>query len=641
MGLCCSKKQPPPGATSKQKPGKVAAAIADDKAKKTVPQPKIAADKNAVRAKAAAVAAAGEGEEKKKKRAPQEEQAPKQLSVVVVPSAPVRTSSCTKEEVDAILIQCGRLSRSSSGTGRAASGETGGEGSGHRRRRSGSKRSYDFDQERKAAAGGGGGDEECDWERQGVPVSRPSPHRGSPQRKRSGSRERSGGGGGSRRASRSPGRRSEGGVSSAAMAGTGGGDRARQQQQPGKLVSVPAREKGRAPSPAAASGMRCASPRSSSPARMMAAVGNENAGGRPATAGPTPALSRSSSRKAEQSPYRRNPMSELDENALRNNVATNAKPQKKSTEETVVVAHQKAADRGKEPTGTASGRSGKEKPEVAENATVATSEARPHSTTKTSATRTASVAAESLTQRPAISRSRRASRDFDQSSNNSYASQILEDIQSYHEQLQSTSAGAAPPATPSFTLPACVAKACSILDAVADLNSSSSSDNRTFDYAPGRSADDRASVNTLSGAADTRGVEPSARGRGLQHVPAVRDLRAEAAEPQESAGSNSVSGIPWTPSWEPASVESSDRTCSAGDEVVDQAVQAGGSHGAPSPMNRPRQSSKQRPAQPEPSGRSRAGSGNGNSLSRGRSAHRGSASAASGRSGVRTVSAAS
>jgi hypothetical protein len=33
--------------------------------------------------------------------------------------------------------------------------------------------------------------------------------------------------------------------------------------------------------------------------------------------GPTPVLSRSSSRKNEQSPYRRNPMAELDENSLR------------------------------------------------------------------------------------------------------------------------------------------------------------------------------------------------------------------------------------------------------------------------------------------------------------------------------------
>ena len=172
-------------------------------------------------------AAAG-GEERKKRPGSQEPAAAAEqpLPVVVVPSAPVRTSSCTKEEVDAILIQCGRLSRSSSGAGRAASS---GAAAGHRRRRSGSKRSYDFDQD---ARSGGGADE--DWERQGTAaVSRPSPHRGSPQRKRSGSRERSGGGGsGSRRASRSPGRRTDGAAASAATAGSsGGGEHARQQPQ--------------------------------------------------------------------------------------------------------------------------------------------------------------------------------------------------------------------------------------------------------------------------------------------------------------------------------------------------------------------------------------------------------------------------
>ncbi|KAK3154720.1 hypothetical protein QOZ80_2BG0194320 [Eleusine coracana subsp. coracana] len=585
MGLCFSKKKkPPPGATSK-KAGKVAAAVlADDKAKKTAPQAKVAADKNAVKAK---VVTPG-SDEKKKKRAPQDNAAKQPLPVAVLPSAPVRTSSCTREEVDAILIQCGRLSRSSSGTGRTPSRET---GSHHRRRRSGSKRSYDFDQERKT------GDEEGDWE-SGRPVSRPSP-----QRKRSGSRERSSGGGsGSRRASRSPGRRgAEGGMPSVS-----GGERGR-QQQPGKMVSVPAREKTRAPSPAAAAaGIRCASPRSSSPARMVAAVGNENACG-------VPALSRSSSRKAEQSPYRRNPMAEIDENTLRNTTTNNnAKPQKKFSDNTVPAAHQKAMERVKDPTVTASARSGNEKRETAEDpatAAVVASEARPLPA-KTNTTRTA----ESLSQRP---RSRRASRDFDQGSSNSYASQILEDIQNYHNEQHQASA-----TPPSFSLPACVAKACSILDAVADLDSSSSSANNNNDY----SADDKGSVN----AAPTAGTSHARR----RHVAA---LTAAEAEPQESAGSNSVSAIPCTPSWEPASVESSDRTWS--DEVVDQSC--GGSHGgAPSPaiMNRPRQSSKQSGV------RSRAGSsGNGsNSLHRGRSgAHRASGSVASGRSGVRAVSAAS
>jgi hypothetical protein len=243
------------------------------------------------------------------------------------------------------------------------------------------------------------------------------------------------------------------------------------------------------------------------------------------------------------------------------------------------------------------------------------SDTRAHSA-RANVPRSVSVAAESLGQTPAACRSRRSSRDFDQSSN-SYASQILEDIQNYHEQHQT-----AAPATPSFSLPACVSKACSIVEAVADLNSSSS-DTRTYYYEPGRSADDKGSANALSGADN-----PTAR----RHAPAARDVRAAETEPQESAGSNSVSGIPLTPSWEPASVESTDRTWSAGDEVVDQA----GSHGGgPSPMNLSRQGR-------QPSARSRAGSGNGSSrLHRGRSAHRGSGSVANSRSGVRAVSAAS
>ena len=273
-----------------------------------------------------------------------------------------------------------------------------------------------------------------------------------------------------------------------------------------------------------------------------------------------------------------------------------------------------------------------EKPEIAEDgATIAAATETRAPSSKTSATRTASlVAADSLSQRPVVgqpssSRSRRASRDFDNQNSGSYTSQLLEDIQSYHQQSTSV---AAVPATPSFSLPACVAKACSIVEAVADLNSSSS-ENRTYEYEPGLSADDKGSVNAPLGS-----VEPSAARKPVQPV---RDFRPE-TEPQESAGSNSVSGHPWTPSWEPTSVESTDRTWSTGDEVVERS-----SHGGRcSPMNRPQQS-KQRPSRPETSGRgSRAGSGNGGgTLHRGRSAHRSSSSVASGRSGVRVVSAAS
>uniref|UniRef100_J3LF57 Uncharacterized protein n=1 Tax=Oryza brachyantha TaxID=4533 RepID=J3LF57_ORYBR len=572
MGLCFSKKKKEKPLSSaeatspksKKKPGKIAVVVADGKGKKTPQSKRVgkavepAPDKKAVfvvKTKSGLVNV----EEKKR---PGGEARP-----VVLPIMPVRTSSCTKEEVDAILIQCGRLSRSSSG--RAASSETGG---GHRR----SKRSYDFDQERRAG-GGGCGDEERDWERQAAPVG----------------------------------------------SGGGGGERAR--QQPGKMVSVPPREKARAASPAAASGKRCASPRAGSPARA-AAVGNENAGGGQVTAGQTPSLSRSSSRKAEQSPYRRSPMAEIDENSLHNN---NGNPHKKSSENALAAAPQKLTERAKE------------KPKLAEEtATVAASETKVPSS-KMTATRTASVVAGSRSTRapgPGC-RSRRASRDFDQNPN-SYATQLLEDIQSYHQQ-QNTSVAATAATLPNFSLPACVSKACSIVEAVADLNSSSSSESRACE--PSRSANDKGSVNAPLGGMDDL-AEPSVHKR---YVSAVRDIHGE-TEPQESAGSNSVSGNPWTPSWEPNSVESTDRTWSAsrstnnGDEVVEQGSSRSG---ARSPLNRSRQSSKQRSAQPDPSVRSRAGSsgGNSNNARRGRSAHRssggGGGSLVSGRSGVRAVSA--
>ncbi|BAF09446.2 Os02g0638200, partial [Oryza sativa Japonica Group] len=236
--------------------------------------------------------------------------------------------------------------------------------------------------------------------------------------------------------------------------------------------------------------------------------------------------------------------------------------------------------------------------------------------------------------------------DFDQNTN-SYATQLLEDIQSYHQQQNTTSVAATAATLPSFSLPACVSKACSILDAVADLNSSSSD---SHSCEPDRSANDRGSVNAPLGGGMDDLAEPGVHKR---HATAPRgDIRGGGGEtePQESAGSNSVSGNPWTPSWEPNSVESTDRTWSAsrstnnGDEVVEQ---GSSSHaGARSPLNRSRQSSKQRAAQPEHSVRSRAGSSGGNSnnvVHRGRGAHRsgggGGGSVASGRSGVRAVSA--
>uniref|UniRef100_A0A0D9W7F0 Uncharacterized protein n=1 Tax=Leersia perrieri TaxID=77586 RepID=A0A0D9W7F0_9ORYZ len=637
MGLCFSKQQqsrrrreeeqpcnePKKIGSGKKAGAKAVAVVSEAKkapqvkpapSKKTAEEP--AADKRTVfvvkaaaAAAAAEVAAAASGDaDEVVKRAVQEEEA----KPVVVSRVPVRTSSCTKEEVDAILIQCGRLSRSSSSSGKVGSGEGG--GGGHRRY-SESKRSYDFDRERR----GGGVDDDGDWERQGVGagVSRPSPRRRTPERKRSESHERSGGSG-SRRVSRSPGRR---GDSVPATASSGGGGERSSRQQPGKMVSVPAREKGRAPSPvpaAAASAKRYPSPRSNSPAR---AAGNENAAVQPAHG---PSLSRSSSRKAEQSPYRRNPMAELDENTLGNH--SNGRPQKKSTD-SVGALPQKVAERGKEH--PPASRPAKK---IVQEATVA-SDTKLGNSGRMKATHTVSIVAESAVN-PKGRSSRRSSRDFD-NNGNWYASLLLEDIQNYHQ--QNTGAGGAAAPAPAFSLPACVSKACSILEAVADLNSSSS-ENRSFEL--DRSANDKCSANGRYGndAAGGGGgtvvvesevvvkddlMEPS-----LHKYVSVRDpIRGvEADQPEESAGSNSFAGNAWTPSWEPGSVDSTDRSWTAsqsnnGDEVEQV-----------SPLEMSWQSKQKLP--------SRVGSTT-SSAQRGRSAHRGGGGAVNARSDVRAAPASS
>ncbi|BAS90187.1 uncharacterized protein At1g65710 [Oryza sativa Japonica Group] len=647
MGLCFSKKQqvrrrreeqqqPPCHEARKAGGGKKAGAkevaIVPEAAKKAPPPRKAvpkaeepAADKRTVfvvkaaaAAAAAEVAASASGEaadEEAKRPAPEEEEA----KPVVVSRVPVRTSSCTKEEVDAILIQCGRLSRSSSSSGKVASGEGGG---GHRRY-SGSKRSYDFDRERRGG-GGGGVDDDCDWERQGAAVSRPSPRRRTPERKRSGSHERSGGSG-SRRVSRSPGRRAD------SVPATASGERA-SRQQPGKMVSVPAREKGRAPSPVpAASGKRYPSPRSNSPARAGAA-GNENAAAQLAHG---PSLSRSSSRKAEHSPYRRNPMAELDENTLGNHHScnNNGRPQKKPTESGGALP-QKVAEWAKDQV-AASRTAAKEKQEIVE-VPVASSDTKGGNSGRMKATHSVSIVAESVVNQKGRS-SRRSSHDFD-NNGNSYASLLLEDIQNYHQ--QSTGSAAAP--APAFSLPACVSKACSILEAVADLNSSSS-ENKSFEL--DRSANDKCSANGRYGDGKVAGggtlvvesevvvkddlMEPS-----LHKYVSVRDIRGE-AEPQESAGSNSFAGNAWTPSWEPSSVDSTDRTWTAsqsnnGDEVEQL------SSGAVSPLELSWQGKQKLPSQ-EPSGGGRSRVGPTGNAQRGRSAHRGGGGAVNARSDVRAA----
>ncbi|CAN6276371.1 unnamed protein product [Urochloa humidicola] len=617
-----AKKAPPPAAAAKKAVARPEEPAAD---KRTVFVVKAAAAAAAAEVAAAAKGGSERAEAEAKRAAPEEEAAARP---VAVGRAPVRTSSCTKEEVDAILIQCGRLSRSSSASGKAPSGEHGG---GHRRY-AGSKRSYDFDHERR---GGGGGDE-CDWGREGAAVSRPSPRRRTPERKRSASHDgRTGGGSGSRsrRVSRSPGRRADA-APSAGSSGTGERGARQQQQQPAKMVSVPARDKGRAPSPvkaASSAGKRYPSPRSNSPARAAAAAGNENAGVQ-LTHGPS--LSRSSSRKAEQSPYRRNPMAELDENALGNNHqhsnGNNGKLQKKSADVAIALP-EKTVVRAKDQ--IPSSRAAKEK-EIVEVAVAAETKV---SSARMNATHSVSIVAENVTNpRPGSRSSRRSSRDFDHNGN-SYASLLLEDIQNYHQQSTSAATASAT-AAPTFALPACVSKACSILEAVADLNSSS--ENKSFELE--RSVNDKESVNgryggkALAGTSlvveSEVGVKDDLMEPSMHKYVSVRDIRGFGdTEPQESAGSNSFAGNAWTCSWEPNSVDSTDRTRTAsqsyyGDEV-DQVTED-------SWQSKQKPSSSQEP--------SRRGSTSNVQVQHVRGAQRGNGSAAiSGRSDVRGVSASS
>ncbi|WOL06030.1 hypothetical protein Cni_G14762 [Canna indica] len=617
MGLCFSKKEeaslpigiPTPTANpnekrAEKKPPQIAVEAAASTEKKQVFVITHSTNKSA--AVAAADNAAADNKEKKRVETPtkklgREIEANGAVPVMVVeefkPAAGIRTSSCTKEEVDAILIQCGRLSRSSSGK---APNEN---GAGHHRRHSGSKRSYDFDNERK-------GEEDGDeWGER--PVSRPSPRRRTPSRERSGSRERGTGSGGGRRVSRSPGRRSEAPASSATAS--------EKSRQPAKMVAVPAREKGRGVSPAAANrrggetgpAVRSASPRSRSPASTTRMF-NENAHHVPPSNQPQ-SLSRSSSRKAEHSPYRRNPMAEIDDNILRANQHANTNSNKiqktREGEEGMRKPSQTQAQKSSENIAQGSrslqrnGPATTELTNAAKSSNLATSTVReqlmscrgkeqqqqqPQQMESSAAkeavamdkasskvTEISSLGGDSQNPKT-ITRtrsSRRSSRDLDHAlglnqesflNPNSYVSSLLlDDIQTYNQQHPNAA----------FSLPACVSKACSILEAVADLNSTSS-ENKSL-IGDHSSNDGRQGWRSLAAnepfveseiVAKDDLLEPS-----LQKYVTMRDFGGVDMEPQESAGSNSFAGQPWSSSWEPNSADSTDRYWTSrsnnGDEV--------------------------------------------------------------------------
>ncbi|EEF31825.1 uncharacterized protein At1g65710 [Ricinus communis] len=537
----------------------------------------------------------------------------------------VRTSSCTKEEVDAILIQCGRLSRSNSSGKVAYSG----------RKYSGSKRSYDLDQDqdvdhhqvdaaaansdaRKRGNGGSycnddeddemGGAERRQHRQRHRQSGRPSPsssqgRRRTPSRERdqrSGSRERGNGTNSSgRRVSRSPGRRSE--TNPIANPSNGTGSDTSNNNRPGKkMVSVPATvssltmdKSNIGVEPQAANGVKrisvkrnvgggeagsrsAASPRSQSPARTNAKGGGSNENNQQ-----QPSLSRSSSRKAEQSPYRRNPLSEIDTNSLvyaqatgnnttaNNNSNSRAQTRNKELEGKLMVKesvnvlnqaqmHKPNAEANSKINAQGSNKGVKEQTVTAE-----------------------ASGADLKPQTVARSRSARRSRDLDfnpetsLNPNPSYTALLLEDIQNFHQKSTNTNTN-----TPSFSVPACVTKACSIVEAVADLNSTTSS-NLSCAFSDEKRSPTTV-VSNLVGKKLEEGKDPFVesevlvnddlmepsfhkyvtvrRGGNGKGTSSVEDM-----DGQESSGSNSFVGSSqqhWgysTSSWEPNSADSTDR----------------------------------------------------------------------------------
>ncbi|GER34773.1 OO_Ba0013J05-OO_Ba0033A15.14 protein [Striga asiatica] len=452
----------------------------------------------------------------------------------VVGAAPVRTSSCTKEEVDAILIQCGRLSRSSSSSKPAAAPPSEGGGG---RRYSGSKRSFDFDAE---GAGGGESAAREREDRQGERRRQSHGRRRTPsrerenQQQRSGSRER----GGSRRVSRSPGRRSESPISSAANSNSNLNSSAAGASsgcsRPGKMVSVPATVSSMAMDKSQdAAGVesgsvrriqvkRNVSPRTRSPARTRGLNEGQNGNIVP-NQQQIMSLSRSNSRK-EHSPYRRNPLAEID-----TNIVPQAPIQKPYADSKTTQAAETKNNKNLEPTAQETPENPKPQPLIR-------------------------------------SRSSRLSRDLDTinpTNPNNYTALLLEDIQNFHQKNNNNNN------QPAFSLPPCVTKACSILEAVADLNSSTGSNlSSNFKKTMPGEAKDPILESEIVAKDDL--MEPSFHKYVTVRRGSLEEDGDAAAGEEESSGSNSfaaVSGSQWlmssTSGWEPNSAESTDRWTSS------------------------------------------------------------------------------
>ncbi|KAI6670669.1 hypothetical protein NL676_005554 [Syzygium grande] len=534
-------------------------------------------------------------------------------------SAGVRTSSCTKEEVDAILIQCGRLSRSSSGRTGAPSGG---------RVYSGSKRSYDFDNQNDAVARAvdAAGSEQPEMNedelaekrqhrqrhRQSTTPSR-SHSQGSGARRRTPSREREQRSSSrERRVSRSPARRSENASlpnsnASAAAGGSGNSNR------PGKMVSVPASLVDKSncagdPHESQATIKRisvkrnvgeahtvsrsAASPRSQSPARQTSGgVGRQQN-----SENQQPSLSRNPSRKAEQSPCRRNPLGEIDTNARQqqpqplSNKSTHKATEDGTVKEVEARMTKPTVDsnNGRYAHGTCD-RTGGKVTQDSKARGCDSAEKEQQAVTEVLKRQAAPMSGMESQKPQALARSR-SSRLSELELNpqivpepTSYTNLLLEDIQNFHQKH-----------TPTSTVPACVTKACSIYEAVADLNSNKNSNVASALSELRKAASNQCSHNghnsSYSGndlVRKSEGRDPFVESELVVHddimEPSIHKYvtvkrggmsKGDDKEEIESSGSNSFvsSGAQqWgvSSSWEPGSTDSSDCWTSNSKAAVD------------------------------------------------------------------------
>ncbi|KAJ6752571.1 hypothetical protein OIU85_002936 [Salix viminalis] len=327
---------------------------------------------------------------------------------------------------------------------------------------------------------------------------------------------------------------------------------------------------------AALTGTRTASsPRSKSPARTNAKTSNEN--------NQQPSLSRNNSRKADQTPYRRNPLSEIDPNSLkysqppgnkatctsynraqiRNNdidgqVATPMK--KQNSKKNNRVDAQVTNCRGSNIVSLEN--------KISKESQMEEAKGQPTVTTTILDLGVESFKPQTSTR----SRSARRSRDLDLNPETllnpmpSYTALLLEDIQNFYQQNN-----------PSFSLPACVTKAYSILEAVADLNSTTSS-NLSCAFSDDRRSPPTMDASNLAGKKIPETKNPFVESEVLASYDLIEPrfynyvtlrrggtLCREDMDGQESSGSNSFVGGSQqhlgfsTSSWEPSSEDSTDR----------------------------------------------------------------------------------